>query len=193
MARRGTSGPRRAGRFPHARGDGPKWRNASANWPSISPRAWGWPASLGNLGACLSDFPTRVGMARGRAARGPFSDRFPHARGDGPHRKLPTIIPRTISPRAWGWPVVPEDARPCGGDFPTRVGMARRSVGSIRLWTRFPHARGDGPARGDVVQVVPLISPRAWGWPGRYRSDRSQNHSFPKQVGTIEVHSSNWC
>ena len=53
-----------ADRFPHPRGDGPT--QESLIMPEISPPAWGWPVTLCLAMQSRRDFPTRVGMARGR-------------------------------------------------------------------------------------------------------------------------------
>ena len=50
-------------------------------------------------------------------------------------------------------------------DFPTRVGMARDIAALMILVKRFPHTRGDGPARRGGARQRRLISPHAWGWP----------------------------
>ncbi len=64
MARRRTPrGPARA-RFPHPRGDGPCDVCGKNKNVTISPPAWGWPVETIGIVTDVSDFPTRVGMAR---------------------------------------------------------------------------------------------------------------------------------
>ena len=72
-----------------------------------------------------SDFPTRVGMARVTQSRMSAPGRFPHTRGDGPPAMAGGAYPTKISPHAWGWPEPMAQLETTGGDFPTRVGMAR--------------------------------------------------------------------
>ncbi len=50
--------------FPHPRGDGPPNTRQHSAAQEISPPAWGWPGTAERSGAWISDFPTRVGMAR---------------------------------------------------------------------------------------------------------------------------------
>ncbi len=52
------------GGFPHPRGDGPWAEVFEVTGLTISPPAWGWPVGGGGGEENLSDFPTRVGMAR---------------------------------------------------------------------------------------------------------------------------------
>ncbi len=106
MARNHCIMKRHGIRFPHARGDGPTYGGRSGLFWAISPRAWGWPAFRASSNQPMTDFPTRVGMARHRAARGGDEVRFPHARGDGPNRRRAAAAGSAISPRAWGWPAL---------------------------------------------------------------------------------------
>ncbi len=113
------------GRFPHPRGDGPRSFAAHPVHFRISPPAWGWPAHTRAISNVVSDFPTRVGMARGGIGMHCSMYGFPHPRGDGPLFTISDDNSRAISPPAWGWPaVIVWVFAPCV-DFPTRVGMAR--------------------------------------------------------------------
>ena len=92
--------------FPHPRGDGPESRR--------------------NATIRATDFPTRVGMARSWPRRMRRRLRFPHPRGDGPEGSRVLSVRLLISPPAWGWPAFDQRCLARAGDFPTRVGMARR-------------------------------------------------------------------
>ena len=69
--------------------------------------------------------------------------------------------------------------------FPTRVGMVRRRVRNDPRHSRFPHARGDGPAILAHVEDMDLFSPRAWGWSGKLRALRGYLLVFPTRVGMV--------
>ena len=70
-----------------------------------------------------------------------------------------------ISPHAWGWPVCEQPLTVKWLDFPTRVGMALVTAGSVIIGNGFPHTRGDGPKLGREKADGMTISPHAWGWP----------------------------
>src|SRR5207247_1216657 len=53
-----------AGRFPHARGGGPKLDLCVVVLLGISPRTWGWTGQLRVLLVIVEDFPTHVGVDR---------------------------------------------------------------------------------------------------------------------------------
>ena len=59
-----------AWRFPHPRGDGPRGACGADEGGLISPPTWGWPENLDPGEVLRVDFPTHVGMARTRTARG---------------------------------------------------------------------------------------------------------------------------
>ena len=128
MARRCVGNGQPLRRFPHTRGDGPCFGDASFSAFVISPHPWGWPAPNPLRPATHVDFPTPVGMARlfgfGAASR----RRFPHTRGDGPNLRLTCSTPCLISPHPWGWPACRGSFRLFRRDFPTPVGMARLRV-----------------------------------------------------------------
>ncbi len=84
MVRRGNDLRRRAGGFPHMRGDGPSFR-ATRRWRVwFSPHAWGWSAPPSRTPHRGRVFPTCVGMVRGFVQSQLGLCRFPHMRGDGP-------------------------------------------------------------------------------------------------------------
>ena len=93
------------------------------------------------------------------------------------------LCKKWISPPAWGWPGSLSVLATAGGDFPTRVGMAR-SRRNMHTGTRgFPHPRGDGPS-GDVVSLGNFpISPPAWGWPDLLTPRSYPLKDFPTRVG----------
>ena len=128
MARQIPLAPAVMSGFPHPRGDGPLPLLTLLLGRLISPPAWGWPAGRWKDIANRKDFPTRVGMARIGVTLVTPRRGFPHPRGDGPtewRRGEPT---KRISPPAWGWPGNHVLGLRENTDFPTRVGMARRSL-----------------------------------------------------------------
>ena len=187
MARTSTPPGRRAHRFPHPRGDGPKRRSKSPSTSSISPPAWGWPGITAPAQNQDEDFPTRVGMARALGFCPGGNGGFPHPRGDGPLARQWWGARRWISPPAWGWPagVVPESGR-CR-DFPTRVGMARERLDESNPLPGFPHPRGDGPPSQGHSRHRKAISPPAWGWPAAAAAARQSLGDFPTRVGMARV------
>ena len=165
MVRCCLPGRKRAGRFPHTRGDGPTYALLLEALWGFSPHAWGWSAMR----------PTVVGESVG----------FPHTRGDGPnkHGDVGTITP--FSPHAWGW---------SGGGycylmnvtvFPTRVGMVRGSNAWEPVMRGFPHTRGDGPFHLLRACVRRKFSPHAWGWSGQEGDVHHFPSVFPTRVGMV--------
>ena len=69
------------------------------------------------------------------------------------------------------------------GDFPTRVGMARRRTHKALELKRFPHPRGDGPTEPRTSNLDRLISPPAWGWPVSAENTADIFQDFPTRVG----------
>ncbi len=155
-----------AARFPHPRGDGPGSRNKYADSAKISPPAWGWTEYFGDNMDHFADFPTRVGMDRWSFQEFPPTGGFPHPRGDGPVAVVRLCQYEAISPPAWGWTGTTTTNTAAATDFPTRVGMDRRSISTRSLRFRFPHPRGDGPRRVASGSMSKEISPPAWGWTG---------------------------
>ncbi len=61
--------------------------------------------------------------------------------------------------------------------------MARRRTEPRPARSRFPHPRGDGPARTRLTTVTPAISPPTWGWPAAERAVHRAEFDFPTHVG----------
>ena len=173
----------RSRRFPHPRGDGPVRFMVCGISRLISPPTWGWPAEYPNSATMERDFPTHVGMARGCAAGDEQGVRFPHPRGDGPRPRGPPACNGPISPPTWGWPGLRDGEMLAMCDFPTHVGMARHRGRLRQSLSRFPHPRGDGPARDLTAGNVILISPPTWGWPATRPPHPEFPHDFPTHVG----------
>ena len=133
-------------RFPHARGDGPTQSDDEGRALAFSPRPWGWSISRGDVGVCASVFP--------------------HARGDGPQTGMTVANRIPFSPRPWGWSAGSRGRPPGTRVFPTPVGMVRIDIALPAFLPRFPHARGDGPNRRQVLACDRWFSPRPWGWSG---------------------------
>ena len=111
----------------------------------------------------------------------------PHARGDGP---IPGSLLRSFiefSPRPWGWSGdrTPDPA----GDvvLPTPVGMVR-SLREMPLSKKSsPHARGDGPIFGMIVQRAVQFSPRPWGWSALVLPFELVAQVLPTPVGMVRI------
>ena len=172
-----------AARFPHPRGDGPRFLRVAGVWAGISPPTWGWPARGVQLWGAMTDFPTHVGMARSWQPRPIHRQRFPHPRGDGPICSASMPWPWRISPPTWGWPAGQGSRPPRRFDFPTHVGMARRRRACRAPACRFPHPRGDGPSAEANHRNLQAISPPTWGWPDLRTARNLTRGDFPTHVG----------
>ena len=111
----------------------------------FSPHAWGWTAGQMVPQSQELVFPTCVGMNRVTSVGALGVKRFPHMRGDEPHRKNDLYIQKSFSPHAWGWTGTPNGVRGMQSVFPTCVGMNRLGVSPEILRSCFPHMRGDEP------------------------------------------------
>ena len=145
--RRRPSRPRRATRFPHTRGGGPRRLSPFGQRPAFSPHAWGWTAYSVSASSPIIVFPTRVGVDRGGANREHPQPRFPHTRGGGPGTTAAAHSAGEFSPHAWGWTERQEIVVEVELVFPTRVGVDRVIRCHHRTLIRFPHTRGGGPRR----------------------------------------------
>ncbi len=125
MVRHEHSLPHPQKRFPHPRGDGPRWLFAIRCDALFSPPAWGWSGVDAAVERFVSVFPTRVGMVRHTRNNTTRSTGFPHPRGDGPSTVGPASGSRWFSPPAWGWSEPVFVALRVEEVFPTRVGMVR--------------------------------------------------------------------
>ena len=150
--------------YPHARGDGPVTHRPQRSRRELSPRAWGWSALPYTRASPDNVIPTRVGMVRVENKSKDGWSRYPHARGDGPEAKPEPVVLGRLSPRAWGWSVLPSLDMQRTIVIPTRVGMVRARRLGVGNRPRYPHARGDGPRSVIARNSSCGLSPRAWGW-----------------------------
>ena len=88
-----------------------------------------------------------------------------------------------FSPHAWGWTCLPPGCRSRVRVFPTRVGMDRNNLPISRVPPRFPHTRGDGPARRLIMAAQRSFSPHAWGWTAKYMRRKREERRFPHTRG----------
>ena len=185
MVRASRWGLARTTSFPHTRGDGPSWVDASSERIWFSPHTWGWSGHHVRFGACSFVFPTPVGMVRTKWKLTALSKRFPHTRGDGPRENAREWQEFRFSPHPWGW-----SAR-CGGGnilpsvFPTHVGMVRTLTGPTPRSRSFPHTRGDGPCGAMPGLSTTQFSPHPWGWSVPMRVVQRQTQVFPTPVGMV--------
>ena len=169
--------------FPHTRGDGPTDWPRSPNPLLFSPHAWGWTARNPHPPRRPRVFPTRVGMDRRPILGQRRSGGFPHTRGDGPVFLGGFAEFEEFSPHAWGWTVDVGEVGDLLSVFPTRVGMDRPLLTASTVRFRFPHTRGDGPARNSTTSRLNLFSPHAWGWTAALADKAALQRVFPTRVG----------
>ncbi len=129
-----------------------------------SPRTWGWTCLSSSSSMSAYVFPTHVGMDRPCARHARSRRGVPHARGDGPGTDADPQLPRTCSPRTWGWTALARVDADLAGVFPTHVGMDRFIAKRAAPLPRVPHARGDGPPTSRIAKSRDACSPRTWGW-----------------------------
>ena len=150
--------------FPHARGDGPQRGFLPNDLVGFSPRPWGWSEAERRIRDFTFVFPTPVGMVRLNENFSETEKCFPHARGDGPLIRVPTVKAPVFSPRPWGWSVDDQLTVQIDCVFPTPVGMVRLPAEQPAIFAGFPHARGDGPKNHPRMSNALQFSPRPWGW-----------------------------
>ena len=92
---------------------------------------------------------------------------------------------RGFSPRPWGWSVENSGKLDTLTVFPTPVGMVRDLLPDGSGCGCFPHARGDGPRRGDRHDRCPEFSPRPWGWSALHHRGFRNRGVFPTPVGMV--------
>ena len=126
-------------------------------------------------------------MVRNKKGRGFYIHRFPHARGDGPTAKMLFNLWHLFSPRPWGWSDVVMLKRSQVTVFPTPVGMVRKCTRICWSERCFPHARGDGPLSHFPLHLVPLFSPRPWGWSAGKHDTERLVVVFPTPVGMVRL------
>src|SRR5699024_298436 len=163
MDRREVSDQRGHQRRPHARGDGPDQEGGQR----------------GELRAG----PTHVGMDRRHAKTAVWSPGRPHARGDGPSTvRTPTMTNRQ-APRTWGWTINTRSLTRIETAGPTHVGMDLGILRELRQDFRRPHARGDGPLRGEPPPDMRKQAPRTWGWTATGYTRQQVRRAGPTHVG----------
>src|SRR5699024_6032635 len=141
----GRSGPPRP-RRPHARGDGPVELQIQAVLGEQAPRTWGWTGQSALLPSGGAAGPTHVGMDRRSSSANKEDTGRPHARGDGPVLWADAESRSQQAPRTWGWTVSEPGKNFPHAAGPTHVGMDRPCITIMPVWSRRPHARGDGPS-----------------------------------------------
>ena len=152
------------------------------NFETLSPRSWGWTDSPVRQAPDLNRCPHARGDGPANGTARLRSRSCPHARGDGPRgghlRSLtPVVVPTLVGmdrkepttrqhgpvvvPRSWGWTAGRVLRGKRQGVVPTLVGMDRNRGPVLRPTARCPHARGDGPKRGNDKKgkrdVVPTL------------------------------------
>ena len=94
---------------PHACGGGPRATALLLSTRLLSPRMWGWTVVVGLAASGLYIVPTHVGVDRDHPVPVRITVNCPHACGGGP--AADTALPRRerLSPRMWGWTVLPTE------------------------------------------------------------------------------------
>ena len=148
----------------------------------LSPRSWGWTASVDELVKGWMVVPTLVGVDRTDAARDAsqvaLSPRSWGWTATGPELACPEAVVPTLvgvdrsgpfpsrrvsalSPRLWGWTAPQVSIGPGGRVVPTLVGVDPGGRLRRRWVRRCPHARGGGPnhvpAGSKPPDVVPTL------------------------------------
>ena len=190
MVRWRTSARRSLRSFPHTRGDGPPVPVIAKSCPAFSPHAWGWSGFHRRKITLPTVFPTRVGMVRESNPPSGALQCFPHTRGDGPPLSTLNSPTGRFSPHAWGWSVFVAVGAVGGDVFPTRVGMVRHRPALPAHRRRFPHTRGDGPQRRNLLEREGAFSPHAWGWSVLVSVVLRLPAVFPTRVGMVRL---TWC
>ena len=174
-------------RCPHVCGGGPGEVDPFSANGSLSPRMWGWTGNGNLLMRIVIVVPTYVGVDRSAIARGRTAFGCPHVCGGGPF-KAPASMPELwLSPRMWGWT----------GDYimlyssndvvPTYVGVDRWCALRSSSSSCCPHVCGGGPATCRAKLVLPMLSPRMWGWTVTVRYSRTVQVVVPTYVGVDRV------
>src|SRR5436309_3452710 len=104
-----------------------------------SPRVWGWTEAEQTDDLNRGQFPTRVGVDRGRVRCTSARWTIPHACGGGPVSQEGSIDQTTNSPRVWGWTEAHHNRVIDPGQFPTRVGVDRPGASSACSASTIPH------------------------------------------------------
>ena len=107
--------------------------------------------------------PTRVGRTPSSQTRCDSVADHPHARGENSSSRLRIQIKCGPSPRAWGEPVLPEEAPDAVRTIPTRVGRTLTSSTKRFRSADHPHARGENVICHELWAFYNGPSPRAWG------------------------------
>ncbi len=155
----------------------------NAWFEKMSPRTWGWTVEEAAEDHIVCDVPTHVGVDRIRRSWRSVLMGCPHARGGGPSIPWRWASWRRMSPRTWGWTVLPLSCHLQTPDVPTHVGVDRRQGISSRSYPRCPHARGGGPPYLDPAEIEAAMSPRTWGWTAAVPVRRHDVADVPTHVG----------
>ncbi len=129
----------------------------------MSPRAWGCTGVHKNPQSPYPNVPTCVGVYRhGEQAR-IHRQECPHVRGGVPLLSQSSLVPKEMSPRAWGCTEIRQALECLVINVPTCVGVYRDKIAAAIAKEECPHVRGGVPtSRGRLTQHQKM-SPRAWG------------------------------
>ena len=175
--------PRRPGRLPRTRGDGPRAERAGRALALASPHTRGWTRAGERHDVAADGFPAHAGMDPCSGTACSRWRRLPRTRGDGPLATCHTGRSVRASPHTRGWTLRPgaDDAR--RGGFPAHAGMdpSPRAISRGRAW--LPRTRGDGPDRGPAALRLRMASPHTRGWT-RWQGRRlPRGRGFPAHAG----------
>src|SRR5699024_896892 len=113
----------------------------------------------------------------------PNRNRRPHARGDGPSTHAASPESKPQAPRTWGWTINTRSLTRIETAGPTHVGMDLGILRELRQDFRRPHARGDGPLRGEPPPDMRKQAPRTWGWTATGYTRQQVRRAGPTHVG----------
>ena len=132
--------------------------------PAVHPHACGEYAVLPVIHQCQGGSSPRVwGILITCSASRALSAVHPHACGEYPRVIVTDPTSSGSSPRVWGIPVCAVRKSSSRRFIPTRVGNTRYCEENPVRRTVHPHACGEYPCRGIIVDSPCGSSPRVWG------------------------------
>ena len=169
--------------FPRARGDGPAKVSAAIKAFVLPPRSRRWTRVWADATAGSVASPALAGMDLKDIRAAPPHHRFPRARGDGPQIRHASLGTAALPPRSRGWTVKSIRMGEPNGASPALAGMDPLETAQASHSSRFPRARGDGPACGALGQGGVVLPPRSRGWTLVPRRPRRRRRASPALAG----------
>ena len=171
---------------PHACGECSPCTTLMASAIGSSPRVWGMPHVVDDIGNVGRFIPTRVGNAEPQSVAIQSSPVHPHACGECMQAKRFGMDFNGSSPRVWGMPKEKHHALQKHRFIPTRVGNAG-TVWRI-CWNRSVHPHACGECVGFCFRALVRTgsSPRVWGMLRPHGKTRWRRRFIPTRVGNAK-------